>query len=195
VLLDLVEVYYQDTIRYMFQPLLLVLILGIVILVTSDLNEDRCDMGIFVGHLRECVIVPTLKGIGLYSEAAVELLVGTAAHESHGGHWLKQKRGPAQGIYQQEKATLVDMWENWIRFHPGLRDRLNLTYPDPERLQWDLRYATLWARLQYFRAPAPLPEATDLKGLAQYWYKNWCKGCKGTVGQWLVDYQRYVSTP
>ena len=150
-------------------------------------------MGILVHHLRECVIRPALQAHNIYSEAAVELLVGTAAHESLGGHYLKQVGGgPANGIYQMEKATMVDLWENWLRFKPDYRDRLMVTWPDHERLQWDLRYATLWARLQYLRVEEPLPALGDIKGLAEYWYKYWCRGCKGTVGQWIADYQRYV---
>ena len=157
-----------------------------------SLNEESCDMGILASHLKDCVIIPELKRIGLHSDSAVVLLMGTAAHESLGGHYLKQPNGPALGIYQQEKATLVDLWENWLRFHPELRDRLKLTYPDPDRLQWDLRYATLWARLDYYREKESLPAADDLKGLAQYWYRYWCQGCRGTVAQWLADYQRYT---
>src|SRR3990167_5983957 len=168
---------------------------GLLATQTSTLNEGCSYMGILYDHLRDCVVKPVLLENDLHSEAAEQLLLGTAAHESLGGHYLKQQgNGPALGIYQMEKATLLDMWDNWLRFNHELRERLQLARPDPERLMWDLRYATLWARLNYLRVKEPLPLAGDDRGLANYWFRYWCRGCKGTVSQWMADWQRYRIT-
>lgn len=158
-------------------------------------------MGISVEDLREGIIVPTLQEMKLCSPAAVELLVGTVAHESLGGHYLRQRTqqgiGPAVGIYQMEPATMKDLWENFVRFRGHLREQIPVSHspvawPDPSRLVWDLKYATIWARWNYFRAPDPLPDVNDIRGLADYWLRYWCKGCKGSVSQWMADYYRYV---
>lgn len=45
-------------------------------------------MTIHPGHLREYIISTTLRELGLYSEAAEELLMLTAAAESECGRWL-----------------------------------------------------------------------------------------------------------
>ena len=172
----------------------ILLAVGLSLAQTSTLDEG-CSMGILYEQLRDCVVRPVLQENGLYSEAAENLLMGTAAHESLGGHYLRQQgNGPALGIYQMERATMLDIWDNWLRYQHELRERLRLERPDPERLMWDLRYATLWARLHYLRAKEPLPQADDERGLANYWFKHWCRGCKGTVSQWMADWERYRIT-
>lgn len=126
--------------------------------------------------LKEFVIVPSLRAMddlwrGAFSEAAVNLLVGTAAHESTvaGITHLKQIRGPALGIYQIEPATHQDNWENYL----DLRDskasfvRSLLSQKMPETLEefhghliHNLVYATVQARLVYWR------QDFDSKGVA-----------------------------
>lgn len=54
----------------------------------------------------------------LCSDAAVNLLLGTAAQESEFGKYIRQIRGPALGVFQMEPATF-----DW------LRDKYSLKYP------------------------------------------------------------------
>ena len=63
--------------------------------------------GIKASELRQYVIRPTLKAINLWSIAAENLLLGTAAQESQLGHYLTQVKGPALGIYQIEQSVHV----------------------------------------------------------------------------------------
>ena len=57
-------------------------------------------------HLVKYVIEPVLKTLDLYSEDAVNLVLGTACVESECGRWLHQLgTGPALGIYQMEPDT------------------------------------------------------------------------------------------
>lgn len=81
--------------------------------------------GILPAHLRDLIIRPTLVEMGHYSPAAEALLLGTAAHESHGGRYLSQIRGPARGIYQMEPATHDDLWRHYLppRRPPGVSAR------------------------------------------------------------------------
>jgi hypothetical protein len=73
--------------------------------------------GIDPTQLRVRVIRPALSRIDLWSAAAEDLLLGTAAVESGCGRYLVQVGGgPALGIFQMEPATHDDLWENYLRF-------------------------------------------------------------------------------
>jgi hypothetical protein len=146
-------------------------------------------MSINAKQLRELIIRPTLKDMGMWSEAAENLLMGTAAQESHLGSYIKQVgKGPALGIYQCEPATHEDV----VRWARG-KDFLQYDTCFPGRLVYDLKYATMICRLHYYRVPKALPDADDLDGLSNYWkvFYNSVKG-KGTVEEFKDNYVRLV---
>ena len=59
------------------------------------------------------LITSVLKELNLHSDNAVNLLMGTAAQESHLGKYRKQiGGGPALGIFQMEPATFNDIVNN-----------------------------------------------------------------------------------
>ena len=150
-------------------------------------------------QLAEQVIRPVLYQQKLYSRAAEALLLGTAAQETHLGHYLHQVRGPAKGIYQMEPATICDLW-SWLGDRPERRDVVVATlarWPDSAtQMVTNLAYATAMARLYYLRVSAPLPHADDIEGLANYWklYWNTPRG-KGTPEQFIRNYHRFVLAP
>ena len=133
--------------------------------------------GIDPHHLRYEVIRPVLREMKMWSEAAENLLMGTAAHESRSGRYLRQIRGPARGLYQMEPATHVDLLTNYLRYRDELRDELGkfiAKAPGPvQQLSTNMAYATAAARLQYWRVPEALPEAQDIIGLAAYYKRHW----------------------
>jgi hypothetical protein len=158
---------------------------------------------IHAADLRELVIRPALKFIGLWSQAAENLLIGTWFHESTiaGQTRLKQVRGPALGGYQMEPASHQDNWNNFLGFPKwrALRgDVLALVPPagfNPEHkvldseLIWNLPYATAMARIKYYRVPDPLPAADDLQGLAEYWDKHYNANPEhGFPADWIRNY-------
>ena len=74
-------------------------------------------------ELRDHVIRPTLDRMAYYytginSPAAVNLLIGTAVHESTIDKYtyLHQRGGPAMGIYQIERATEQSVYIDHLRF-------------------------------------------------------------------------------
>lgn len=159
-------------------------------------------------HLRAYVILPTLKALDLWSPAVETLLVGTAAHESAMGKYLHQIKGPALGIYQIEPLTHFDVWANFLKYRTGLRDKVlgmvpqnmlrhdsatGVNYGAESMLITDLAYATVMARLVYLRAPAPMPAADDINGLAAYWKKfyNTPLGA-GTENEFKAHYVEYA---
>ena len=131
-------------------------------------------------HLAKYVIKPVCTHLGMWSLAAENLLLGTAAVESDLGTYLRQiGGGPAIGIYQMEPATHADIWRNWLAYQPDLRQKLRQLVPplywaegdevpaDAEALT-DLFYATAMARIHYRRVSAPLPAALDWPGMEAY---------------------------
>lgn len=115
-------------------------------------------------QLRELVIRPILQHLEPsipYSETAVELLMMTAAHESHLGEYIAQVGGPALGIYQMEPATENDIHTNYL-FHRWRLDDCVTVYMtgQEDELVWNMKYATAMARVHYFRVPEPLPEGS-----------------------------------
>lgn len=153
-------------------------------------------MSIKSDHLRDYVIIPALDSIGLLSDAAINLLLGTCAQESLMGKHLHQLGGgPALGIYQMEPETHTCLWENYLNYRQELSELITKNgEPKPhERLITDLRYATIMARIRYLRVPEALPSAKDIEGLAHYWknHYNTHKG-KGTVKKFMLNYRRYV---
>jgi len=154
-------------------------------------------MGILCKDLREVVVRPALKKIGRWSEAAENLLLGTAAQESQMGRYLRQINGPALGIYQCEPATHEDIFDNYLIYQGELLGAVTkltvLQQPRTEQLAWNLMYATAIARIHYLRVKEPLPKADDVVGLGCYWknYYNTHLG-KGTVEEYVKSYTAMV---
>ncbi len=145
------------------------------------------------------LIEDTLRGFAsyMYSNSAVNLLLGTCAVESAFGTYLRQIRGPAVGVFQVEPATERDIWENWLKFKPdltqGLAEQFAVVGPSPNEMVRNLGYAIVMARIYYLRKKEPLPRADDLTELGQYWktHYNTYKG-KGTVDKFERAFRKYV---
>lgn len=96
-----------------------------------------------------------------------------------------------------EPATEKDIWDNYLRYQPFLKDKVIKTtgvkQPDQFHLRGNLLYQIAMARLYYRRKPEILPPQTDIMGMAKYWKKhyNTYKG-KGTVEEFQENYTKYV---
>ena len=165
-------------------------------------------MTINAKQFRELIVRPTLKYLEPeipYSTEAEDLLVMTAAHESHLGTYLKQVNGPALGVYQMEPATHADIWENFLEYRDKLAwvvddlltERLDEDYSDS--LVFDLRYATAMARVHYYRDKEAIPKEKDYPTRSEYidalgaYAKrvyNTELG-KATANQYVKDYLKY----
>ena len=133
-------------------------------------------------HLRDLVIMPTLQYLEPeieYSDAAVELLMMTAAHESKLGTYLKQLEGPARGIYQMELVTEKDIISNYLKYRDPLMMRVmgisHRHYREMNEIAMiaNLTYATAMARVHYYRDPMPIPDVEDKIELANYCKRVW----------------------
>lgn len=154
-----------------------------------------------VAELRTCIrMTCSQMAPDLWSPVAEELLILTAAHESHLGLFTVQKGGPALGIYQMEPRTLADLYSNYLVYKPEIKKAVDFWLKNraPKALPLDdlrdnVPYATAVARAQYLRFKEPLPETTDFDGLFQYYKKYWntVQG-KATYEKVRLDYEKYV---
>lgn len=157
-------------------------------------------------QFRDLIVRPTLAYLDMYSQAAENLLVGTALVESRLRYLKQVGGGPALGVYQVEPATHRDLYENWLvhrreiqhkviklastegTFTLGKEHKYIAAASDTE-LIGNLPYATAVARLIYRRKPSALPPADDIPALGGYWkqHYNTPEG-KGTVEKFVAAY-------
>ncbi|MGI9249901.1 MAG: hypothetical protein ACR2PR_01715 [Pseudohongiellaceae bacterium] len=137
------------------------------------------------------------------SDSALNMLLGTAAQESHFGTYLRQLgNGPALGVFQMEPATHDDIWRNFIEYQPGIQAALDgaldgaMAYrggPQAERMAHDLHYAAIMCRIHYYRVPEALPAWNDVNALAAYWKEHYNTHLgAGTVEEFVENYKYYV---
>jgi hypothetical protein len=151
-------------------------------------------------QLKEYIIIPVLTKLDMYSEAAVNLLLGTAAVESDMGQFLRQIHGPALGIYQMEPSTHLDIWQNYLQFREEMLAKTRkflIMDLGEDNLIGNLFYATAMARIHYYRSPMKLPAAHDMEGLAKMWrlVYNTNKGAhsyKEATERFILKYNKYV---
>ncbi len=144
------------------------------------------------------LIKDTLEKIELNSPSAVELLMLTAAQESHFGTYIKQIGGPALGVFQMEPNTYEDLWKNYLIYRKELGRKINFASSNSnvmlnqETIMFNLAYAICMARVHYLRVPAPLPAADDIHGLAEYWKEHYNTPLgAGTVKEAVKNYERF----
>ena len=142
------------------------------------------------------IIRPALKLSGLWSENGEALMLGTALAESGLRHLRQIGGGPAIGFYQVEPATHDDVLRYLRRSDNKLLKQRILSaslledFPDSRVMLWNLRYATLIARVKYWMRPEPLPYYEDIEALGRYWksFYNTSKGA-GTVEHFIKAWQ------
>ena len=127
-----------------------------------------------IDDIRTYVVRPSLQCASLWTQAAEVLLVGTILVETGAEH-LMQVHGSAYGLYQIEHDTHKET-KVWLsnRMNKNMIDRVLATCcmamlpSDDEPLVYNLRYATLIARIIYYRNKNPLPAAQDASAMAEF---------------------------
>jgi hypothetical protein len=155
------------------------------------------------------VVKPVLEQMApeiQYSNAALRLVFGTGLHESGNFSYLEQylgshdvTLGPAFGIFQCERATVDDIYNNFLsakRF-TGLKAKLQTFFAENpndrmHQIAGNMFAATAVCRVHYYRVRTPLPKEDDLTGLANYWkqYYNSLQG-KGRPSQFIEAVEKY----
>lgn len=155
--------------------------------------------GLDPAQFNEYVVQPACVKLGVYSVASVQLVLGTAMHESE-LRWLDQiddrgVPGPAYGLFQMEAATHSDIWNNYLEYRYHLKKPLQQVLGHSARIE-DLRtnliYAAMMCRICYLRKPG-MPEAYNARNLAEYWKNHYNTSLgKGTVEKAIPHFQRAV---
>ncbi len=70
------------------------------------------------------VIYPALNKMGMWSEVAGELVLGTAIVESNLTYLKQHGEGPALGLWQVEPATHEDLYANYLNYRPEMMSSL-----------------------------------------------------------------------
>jgi len=120
------------------------------------------------------IIVPTLEAFeefGLYSEAAINLMLGTALTESKLSALLQYGGGPALGLFQIEPPTLEDIYKRYLQRENKKellkKVHLFMTARDiHEQVISNMSFAVIMARVLYLMVRSPLPAYDDVEALA-----------------------------
>lgn len=146
------------------------------------------------GDLRHLVVRDTLKYLGEWSQAAENLMVGTAIQESGLGFCLKE--GRRLGIYHISPSAHRAVWDHHLVHHPELASLVrglagqHAFIDDPHgELLTNLKYATAIAWCIYRKAQSALPEATDLEGLGEFWHKHFHAGATSRACDFVRNYR------
>jgi len=161
--------------------------------------------GIETSQLKHQIIIPTLEHLGLHSESATNLLLGTALVESDGGYYIKQIVGPALSLYQIEPNTHNDQWDNHLAYFKNrkLRNKVldlvapwgfkNINKSGIVNLRGNLFYSTAICRIIYLRVPYELPDPQDEQGMGEYWKQHFnTAGGKGDIEKFINLYRERV---
>ncbi len=127
-----------------------------------------------------------------YSVFAEQLVLGTAAHESHLG---KLVRGHTDLLmYQMEAKTEEDIWKNFMPHHPALSKKVH----ELKHIN-SAQYAAAMVRVHYFRNTEDEDllymnsDSKDVDMMARLWKKHYnTRLGKGTIGDFKVNYYRII---
>lgn len=126
------------------------------------------------GAIRSSIVIPALSRLGLYSNPAERLLMGTAAVESNFVHFVQFGGGPARGMFQMEPPTFNDIMDRvltGIRQAPLRAAVLATAAYQPagfSELTANHLFAAAMARAKYFSVAPAIPKT--LADQAHHWW-------------------------
>lgn len=153
-------------------------------------------MGMNIRDFRLEIVRPTLQFIGLWSQSAENLILGTAAVESGIARIRQLGNGPAISVYQIEPSTHIDVIR-YLATNEQLCERVNLLRTSQSNPNWELAfnlaYSTAIARVKYYMEPSPLPPADDIEALGGYWKRHYNTYLgAGNISDFVITYQTKI---
>jgi len=132
------------------------------------------------------------------SPAAEALLTGTVLMESRASQLWQKGGGPAVSLFQIEPATFDDvfhryLWHQQQKLFAAVHELLVPKIDAEAQLAGNQFFACAIARVKYWMAPDPLPDAEDVDGLAEYWERVYnANPDKGHPARWAKLYRKHV---
>lgn len=156
-----------------------------------------------VKEFRDLILVPAIKSVDLFSAEAVQLLLSTMAQESSMGKYVAQKvkvgYGAALGVFQMESVTYNDIVNGYIEDHPVMKQKIldscNFkVFPSSNEMIWNLRFASIMARIFYLRCLGELPAIDDVEGQFKYYKTFWNTSLgKATHEEFMANHKEFLS--
>jgi hypothetical protein len=147
----------------------------------------------------KALVQSVLEALECATPAFVNLLVATMAQESLLGQWEKQEHGPALGVFMTEPATWQDIYDNFLKFNPGLETDIQLLTddmpPTAQSVVGNHDYACAIAACSYLRHHEPAltdPDPNDAGALYAI-YKRCYNSSEGaaTEDEWLRHWAEF----
>lgn len=145
--------------------------------------------------IRDLIVRPTLKHLGMHSEASERLVWITGIAESR-YLYVKQVRGPALSWWQIEPKTSDWLWFDYLQRRSDLKDRVEdfaAPHPITGQLTWNAALACALCRVRYWTVPEKLPDAEDADGMGAYWKDHYnSAGGAGDPEKFAALYRQYT---
>lgn len=154
--------------------------------------------------LRLTVVRPALKALEPanipWTQAAENLVLGTAAHESGGFiHRVQIGGGPARGLWQMEQATFRDLYDRYLAGRPvlkGIVDSLWLNDGGDPWLQIETNdvFAAAMCRIRYWDSRAKIDfDPRDVFEMSRCWSEFYNTRRDPVLeDEFVANYRRYV---
>lgn len=157
-----------------------------------------------IAYLRHSIVAPALAEVAdvarlphFASEAAIDLVMATAAAESEFSAIHQVGGGPALGLWQIEPATAQDVWANYLEHRGALAagiQRLLHKGSRDQQVASNLAYGAALCRIIYLRRPEPLPRLGDIPAYAAFWKAHFnTPAGKGVPAEFVARYARLIA--
>jgi hypothetical protein len=142
------------------------------------------------------LIKDTLLELDMFSEDAVNLLLGTMAQESDFGTYIKElKGGDGLSFFRMTPEIHDDLVKNFISKKESLAKKIKtacgVSRLDSSFLLYNIKYSICMMRIFYKRVDEPIP--TNIEGYSKFWKAHYNKrDGKGTQSQFIYNYKTRI---
>src|ERR1017187_9320054 len=153
-------------------------------------------MSINCVQLKEVIIRPALNAIGLCSDEAIQLILGTCAQETNLGRYVVQANMSnflgGIGLFQMQEGSYNYIWSKHVATSLVMKAKISLYCgyagkPVAARMASDMALATIMARLYYANILEKLPAVGDIAGMAKYYKQYWNTSAGSASEQQFID--------
>ena len=151
------------------------------------------------------LIKRVITRMGMYSEEAEDLVLGTGLYESQYRYIRQIGSGIAKSFWQVEVATAQDNIKSYLKYRQSkarmcasaamvpLKFTMIGTSDDEigDMLESNIAYGIMHCRLKYWRVPKKVPQ--DLEGQAHY-YKKYYNSAQGKASEeeYIEQYKDFI---